>query len=422
MKNFESVDYFTDESLIPDPHSYYDYLRSKGPSVLLPQRGVVAVTGYEEGLDVFLDNGRFSSFNSSYGAHPLPFVPEGDDITDQIEASRGNDPYFTTLSSLDPPAHTRLRSLLMGLFTPKRLQENEEFMWQLADRLIDEFIAEGRVELISRFAQPFATLIIAELLGVPEEDHQAVRKVFEEQGEVSSIEGVQLGMESPLASIAGYFTRYIEDRRRNPRKDVMTALALAKYPDGSLPPAQDAVFLATFLFAAGQETTVRVIGAMLRFLGEDAALQKRMRADRTLIPNFAEETLRMESAVKSNFRIAKVRAQIGDVEVKPGTPVMLCIGGMNRDPRKFESPNEFQPDRKNARDQLAFGRGIHSCVGAPLARAELRVTMERLLDRMSDIRIDDTRHGPAGSRSYRYAPSFLLRGLKELYLSFTQVS
>jgi cytochrome P450 len=199
----------------------------------------------------------------------------------------------------------------------------------------------------------------------------------------------------------------------------MTDLALAKYPDGSLPPTIDVVGLSTFLFAAGQETTVRVIGAMLRFLGEDPALQKRLRAERARIPDFVEETLRMESAVKSDFRLAKVRAKVGDVEMEPGTPVMMCIGAMNRDPRKFENPHTFQLDRKNARDHLAFARGIHSCIGAPLARAELKVTLERLFDRTADIRIDDTKHGPAGSRIFNYDPSFVVRGLSELYLTFT---
>jgi len=199
----------------------------------------------------------------------------------------------------------------------------------------------------------------------------------------------------------------------------MTDLALARYPDGSLPDLADIVSLSAFLFAAGQETTVRVTGAMLRILGDDQALQQRLRDDRSLIANFTEETLRMESAVKSGFRLAKVPVTVGGLDLTPGTPVMLCMGAMNRDPAKFDDPNTFQVDRRNARDHLSFGRGIHACIGAPLARAELKVMLQRLFDRTAEIHIDADKHGPAGERRYDYAPSFVVRGLNELHIGFT---
>jgi cytochrome P450 len=420
MKRFEEVDYFSDRSLPDDPHSYFEYLRSQGPAACLSQRGVVAITGYNEGTAIFRDEERFSSYNAAYGPNPLPFTPEGDDITDLIESHRGGNVIFRMISTFDPPDHTRLKALLKGLFSPKRLIETEKSMWRLADGLIDEFIDNGTVEIVSQFALPFATLVIADLLGVPEQDHKAFRKIFSASGmRTGSLEGVPPPEDNPMPKIEGHFIGYIEDRRSNPRKDVLTELALSKYPDGSLPPAKEVASLSAFLFAAGQEATVRVAAAMLHFLAEDRALQEKLRAERSLIPKFAEETLRMESAVKSGFRLAKVRAEVGGVELQPGTPVMMCIAAMNRDPRKFEDPNLFKLDRKNARDHVAFGRGIHSCIGAPLARTELKVALERLFDRMADIRIDEARHGPVDNRSYRYAPSYIVRGLTELHIAFT---
>jgi cytochrome P450 len=178
------------------------------------------------------------------------------------------------------------------------------------------------------------------------------------------------------------------------------------------------VNLSAFLFAAGQETTVRVMAAMLVFLCEDPDLQKRLRQDRSPIPNFVEETLRMEGTVKTGYRLAKVRAKVGEIEVEPGTPVMLLISAMNRDPSKFENPNEFQPERKNAREHLAFGRGIHACIGAPLARAELKVALERMFDRTDDIRFDERFHGTADNRNLDYLPSYMARGLTDLHLVF----
>jgi cytochrome P450 len=423
MKSYADVDYFTDRSLPDEPHPFFEFLRAQGPLAHMPNRDVVAVTGYNEGLAIFRNEERFSSYIAAYGVNPLPFTPEGDDITDQIENHRDGNIIFRMISTFDPPDHTRLRMLLKGLFSPKRLIENEQFMWRLADGLIDEFIDAGTVEVVSQFALPFATLVIADLLGVPEEDHKAFRKIFSASGmRTGSLEGAPSQADNPMPKIEGHFIGYIEDRRRDPRSDVLSDLANTKYPDGSLPPVKDVASLAAFLFAAGQEATVRVAAAMLHILAEGAAVQARLRGDRSLIPNFAEETLRMESAVKSGFRLTKVSATIGDVDLTAGTPVMMCIAAMNRDPRKFEDPNEFKLERKNARDHLAFGRGIHSCIGAPLARAELKVTLERFFDRMAEMHIDEGRHGPVGNRSYSYAPSYIVRGLNELHLAFTPAS
>jgi cytochrome P450 len=418
MRNFDDVNYFTDPSLISDPQPYFDYLRNKGPGVRLAQQGAVAVTSYETGLAIFRDEEHYSSVNSTGGLTPLPFKPEGDDISSQIEQHRDELPAGALISSLDPPRHTQIRSLLMGMITPRRLKENEDFMWSLADQLIDEFIGQGSFEVLSAYGQPFATLVIADLLGVPEDDHKQFREL--KGPPPGSIDGSSAEMSNnPLAHIGSFFFAYIEDRRREPRKDILTELAHAKLPDGGLPSVIDLVMLATFLFAAGQETTVRVIGAMLRFVAEDAELQRRLRADRSLIPNFVEETLRLESAVKTDFRLAKVRTKIGEVELNPGTPVVMHIGAMNRDPHRFDSPHSLRLDRKNVRDHLAFGRGIHACAGAPLARAELRITLERLFDRTQDIRLSERQHGPVGGRRFGYVPSFIMRGLKELHLEFT---
>jgi cytochrome P450 len=127
----------------------------------------------------------------------------------------------------------------------------------------------------------------------------------------------------------------------------------------------------------------------------------------------------LQSPTKVDFRLARKSTTLGGVPVKAGTVIMLCLGAANRDPRKFDNPNEFRLDRKNVREHIAFGRGIHTCAGAPLARVEGRVTINRMLDRMADIQISEAKHGPLGQRNYRYEPTFLLRGLSELHIEFT---
>lgn len=418
LSDYDAIDYFNELGLVEDPHPYFEYLRSKGPAVYLPQHNVVAVTSYDEGLAILRNEEVFSSANSALGPFPpLPFEPQGDDITDQLEQHRHEMAFGAMLVAQDPPVHKRSKSLLMGMLTPQRFRQNEEFMWRLADRQIDEIIGKGRMEFVSEFAQPFATLTIADLLGVPEEDHAIFRTLI---GALPGQIGGDAPMEhNPMAQIAMHFFGYLSARRAKPQQDVLTELAHVKFPDGELPDIGELVGHAAVLFGAGQDTTVRLIAAMMRAIAEDPTLQQKLRADRALIPDFVEEVLRLDGPVKADFRLAKRAAKIGDVEVAPGATVMLLLGSMNRDPRRFEAPTEFRLGRKNVRDHLAFGRGIHACIGAPLARAEAKVAFERLFDRSADIRIDEVAHGPEGCRRYDYEPNYTQRALRAVHVEFT---
>jgi cytochrome P450 len=422
LSEFDSVDFFTDPALIPDPYPYFDHLRARGPVLARPEQGVLAVTGHSEALTVYKDP-AFSSCVSVAGPFSgLPFEPEGDDIGSLIEQHRSQIPMSEHIVTQDPPEHARTRGLLSRLLTPKRLKENEDFMWRLADEQLDEFGSRGRCEFLDHYARPFSGLVIADLLGVPIEDHEEFREVF--SGKFSG--GVQddsvTRAHNPLEYLDEKFTAHITERRRAPREDVLTELAQAKYPDGSTPDVIDVVRLATFLFAAGQETTTKLLSFGVRTLAENPELQMLLREDRSRIPNFVEETLRMESPVKCHFRMARTRTSIGDTEVPAGSTVMLLPGASNRDARKFEQPDEFRIDRPNVREHLAFGRGNHSCPGAPLARAEGRISLNRILDRMGDIAIAEAEHGPPNARRYTYDPTWQMRGLSELHLEFTPIS
>ena len=420
--SYDEVDFFRDNSLLADPYAYFDHLRSKCPVVREPHHDVVMVTGYDEALDVYHDTATFSSCNSVSGPFPgMPVPLEGDDVTALIEKYRDQLPMHDQLPTFDPPKHTAHRGLLMRLITPARLKENEDFMWRLADRQIDEILPAGKCEFVSEFAGPFTLLVIADLLGVPEADHPEFQaELGRRDRAIGSTKG-QEQMRNPLQFLYDRFSSYVEERRREPRDDVLTKLALATFPDGSTPEVIDVVRVAANLFAAGQETTVRLLGAALVQIGEDPALQERLRSHRELIPNFVEECLRFESPVKGDFRLSRVPTTVADVEIPAGTTVMVLNSAANRDPRQFECPEKFDPDRANARHHVAFGHGIHFCPGAPLARSEARIALERLLDRTSDIRISEEKHGPPGDRRFQYVPTFILRGLTKLHLEYTPV-
>ena len=423
MTDYDSIDFFRGSDLVADPYPYFDWLRAQCPVRRESHHGVMMVTGYEEAIAVYNDTANFSSCNSPTGPFPgFPVPLEGDDVNALIEQHRNELPMSDQILTFDPPVHTAHRALLMRLITPKRLRENEDFMWRLADRQIDELVARSDGEFIRGYGQPFAMLAVADLLGVPARDHELFRERLgagsrNETGAVGST-GREALAHNPLEFLYEQFTAYVEDRRKEPRHDVMTGMAAATFPDGSIPEAIDVARIAANLFAAGQETTVRLLGTALQRIGDDPQLQQLLRERRELIPNFVEECLRIESPVKGDFRLARRTTEVGGVEIPAGTTVMVVNGAANHDPARFDDPTDFQVERTNARQHIAFGHGAHTCPGAPLARAEGRITIERLLDRLANITISEQHHGPVGARRYDYVPTYILRGVSRLYVDF----
>jgi cytochrome P450 family 150 subfamily A5 len=414
-EQFDSIDFFRTKDLVDNPYPYFEHLRQQCPVVKEPFHDVYMVTGYDEAVEVYHDQATFSACNSAIGPFARFPVPlEGDDVTEIIETYRDDLPFGDQLPTFDPPKHTAQRGLLMRLITPKRLKENEPALRQLADDRIDTFLSRGECEFVGEYAQPYTMLVIADLLGVPEEDHPEFLEKLMHTGHLEMTH-------SPLEYLYAQFTRYIEDRRREPRDDVMTGLATATFPDGSLPPVEDVMKIASNLFAAGQETTARLLGTAVKTLGEDPELQQELRDDRSLVPAFIEESLRLEPPINGTFRLSRTPTTVRDTAIPAGSTVMILPSAANRDPSEFENPDELRLDRENARQHIAFGHGIHTCAGAPLARAETNVSLQRILDRLDDIRISESHHGGVGHRHWKYTPTWMLRGHDRLYIEFSPI-
>lgn len=425
VTDLDSVDFFTDQSVVSDPQPYYDHLRSQCPIVREPHYGVMAVTGHKEAGAILKDDDTFSACVAVGGPFPpLPFEPTGDDIGTLIEQHRSKMPMNEHIATMDPPEHTRVRSLLSRLFTPHRLKQHEEMVQRLADQQLDTFISNGRCEFLSEYARPFATRMIAELLGLSEENREesgAVQAAKPEGPTVGALNREVIAAD-PQKWLNETLAALIEDRRRDPREDMLTDLATATYPDGSTPEVVDVVRPATFLLAAGVETVGKALTSALQTLAERPELQQKLRDDNSLIPGFIEESLRTEGPVKTVFRLARKSTNIGNVEIPAGTVVMVCLGAVNRDPSRFDDPHYFRIGRRNVRDHVTFSRGDHACPGASLARLEGRISIARILDRMTDITVDEGKHGPAHNRTYSYEPTFMLRGVTELHITYTPVA
>jgi cytochrome P450 len=209
------------------------------------------------------------------------------------------------------------------------------------------------------------------------------------------------------------------DRRASPRSDVLSELANATYPDGSTPDLMEIVRLATFLFGAGQDTSAKLLGNSMRYIVDVPGLQDKLRADPALIPQLIEEVLRLEGSTKMTARLARKNTRIGGVEIAAGTKIFLALAAANRDPRRWPEPTEFQLNRDKIKEHVAFGRGAHVCAGAPLARVEVRILLERFLEQTSEIDLSVQNHGTRGNRNLDFEPSFIIRGLAALHLKLT---
>jgi cytochrome P450 len=329
------------------------------------------------------------------------------------------------LVNYDGMQHSNLRAIAGRLFTPTRLKATRDFIHQFADELVTEAVGRGRCEMVNEIATPFVTLVVADLLGVPPEDREKFRAVIDaapppgnmNREEVDADEEPQL---SPLEYMGAFFFEYLSDRRENPRDDLLTQLALATYPDGELPDLLEMVKLSGFLFGAGQDTSAKLLSNAMRHIVEVPGLQQQLREDHALIPAMLEEVLRLEGSTKVTFRIARRDTRIGDRDIPAGTRLTISLAAANRDPRRWEDPDEFRLNRPKIREHLAFGRGVHTCAGAPLARLEVAAIIERFLERTSHITLSEQHHGSPGNRRLEYEPSFIIRGLANLHVDLHQ--
>jgi cytochrome P450 len=423
MQKLEERDYFTDHEILKDPYQFFEAARGQGPIYQPPGKDYLIVTGFNETLEVLNNHHDFSAVIGVAGAAaPLPFEPHGPDIADQLEEHRSQILAGDFVVNLDDQPHTNLRSLVNRLFTPSRLKANEAFITEYSKELVSAAVARGHCELIKEISTPFVTLVIADLLGVPPADRQFFMDTIEAApppGSLDSSQNDYSGEDHPMAVMGAYFYRYLIERQQSPRDDILTELAGASYPDGTTPRIEDLVSLATFMFGAGQDTSAKLLGNAMRFIVDQPGLQDRLRAEPSLIPAMLEEILRLEGSTKQTARLARRDTKIGDTPVRAGTKLLVALSAANRDPRRWEKPQDFELNRPRIKEHVAFGRGKHVCAGAPLARVEVRVIIEKFLEATSNIDLDETKHGPRGSRNLEFEPSFIIRGLAELHLKLT---
>jgi pimeloyl-[acyl-carrier protein] synthase len=311
----------------------------------------------------------------------------------------------------DPPQHSRLRRLVSRDFTPRRIRELEPRIREIAKDLLDKVEARGQFDLMADIANVLPVTVIAEMLGVPPELNARFKRWSDT---IIGGDNRMPGMPPPpelvraIDELGDYFTDEIERRRAHPGPDLVSAL-VAAHDEGEVMSAADLLSFITLLLLAGNETTTNLIGNGTLALGRNPDQFDALKGNPAVLPRAIEEMLRYDGPVQSTVRFAKEAVSLGGTQIPAGALALMIVAAANRDPAQFKDPQKFDITR-DPNEHVAFGEGIHFCIGAPLARMEARITFEAMLERFPRLRLKDPAMKPV------YKGSYFLRGLESLPL------
>ena len=368
-----------------DPYPTFHRLRSEDPVHWNEQWGAWLLTRYTDVVSVLRDWSRFS--NVGRISRFLDALPS--DVRKKI---RPFEEHFTTgLINSDPPEHTRFRRLVSKAFTPAVVEGLRPHIQSIVDELIDKVLTRERMDVIGDFAYLLPTTVIAQLIGVPLGDRNRFNTwadgITSFQGTGRALSRGAINAQDSLLELRDYFRRLIADRRRQPRDDLISRLANAE-DQGDLLNEAELLSISVTLLLAGYETTMSLIGnSVLALLRHPDQLRK-LRSDPTLMTSAVEELMRFDSPVGRQNRVARQDLELGGRQIRKGQLVAALLGAANRDPQQFPDPDRLDITRSENR-HVAFGYGIHFCVGAPLARLEAQIAIGTLFRRIAGIELAD---------------------------------
>ncbi|MFN3255148.1 MAG: cytochrome P450 [Ilumatobacter sp.] len=407
------------------PHAYYALMREQTPVFHVPGTDIYLVTRHDLVVPILRDVETFSSNFSTTG-----MKPDADLIAKMNDVIKQGWPKVPTMLTIDPPHHTRFRGTVAPYFVPRRMKELEGPITEIVDRLIDALPTDGTVvNVVDALNVPVPIEAIAHVLNVPPEKLADFKRWSDDS--IASI-GTAISDERRLEALAGevefqhYFAEQLERRRSEPIGDLMSDLVQARIESEPDHPAiegdgkrsldmPEMLSIVQQLLVAGNETTTKSLTEGVRLLAENPDVWAKLKADpEGYAPNVTEEVLRMSTPTQGMFRIVQRDTEIDGFPVPKGARLVVVYSAANRDPEVFPNPDEFDPDRDGLMKQhLAFGKGIHFCIGAPLSRLEMNTVFRQLGRRIESITLAD-------DNELRYFPSFMLRGLMRLDVSFTR--
>lgn len=363
-----------------DPFDVLALARREQPVFYSEQLGLWVVTRYDDVLAVLKDHRTFSSV----GALRSSSTPHPPEVVEILAQGYPDMPYII---EVDPPVHDRIRGLLAREFTPRRVDALEPRIHEIASELIDEFAPRGSADIIEAFAWPLPLRVLGELFGFPRQDlaqlhHWGTDWLLLQQDRPAEL---QVASARGLVGLQRYCVAAVEDRMRSPTDDLLGAMVAANSDADDPLTAAEIAGVPLDLLVAGHVTVTRAIGSTLWRVFDDQSLRDDL-LDAAVAPKAIEEILRLESPAQGLFRVTTRSVELGGAVLPKGARVMVHFASANRDDGVFSSADGYCPHRSDLGKHLAFGKGIHYCMGAPLGRLELRIALPMLLRRLPGLR------------------------------------
>jgi cytochrome P450 len=400
-----------DPAVLESPSEFNQMLIEQAPIYRDPHTNLVLVSSYDFVLEALKRHEDFSNrFAQAMGGRAAQ-------RSELVEVMKEGYPTVDTMLTADPPEHSRFRGLVNKVFTPRRVNAIENEIQKVTDELIDGFINDGHFSVFEQFCIPLPLTVIADQLGVPRADLPDFKRWTD--GFVAQLGGMASGEDAVEAArliveYQHYFADRLEEARGDQRDDIISDLVRARL-EGERPlDTAESLSIIQQLLVAGHETTASTIAAGLLLLIQNPDQLSMVREEPELLPNMVEEVTRLTTPTQNMWRVATRDCTLGTFEISKGDFVFIRYGAANRDPKKFPEPDRFDVRRDNAGEHLAFGHGIHFCIGAILARREMRVAFRTLLARLDGLAL-------APNQTITHRPNMLLRGLNEFQLEFRAV-
>ena len=412
-KKLKDVDIF-DPELMGCPHSFFKKLRDEAPVFQDPTTGIFQVSKHELICQVARDAELFSN---QFGAVQRSGGQEYPQEAADILINEGYPPVDTMLTA-DPPRHTRYRSLVDKAFAPARVSELGPNIDEKINFIIDQFYDSGKCEVTTQISKQLPIRVIAEQLGVPMDDYDKFSNwsdafVAQLSGTSSPEEHIEIAKK--LVQFQQYFANKLDEREDNDSDDILSDLANLTFEDDDgvnrKLEKSEQLSIIQQLLVAGNATTAHSISEAIYLLIANPDQMDLVLNDYKLIPNMVEESLRLLTPTNNMWRIATADTELGGVKIPKNSLIIIRYGSGNRDEDLFENPDKFDVTRKNSRRHVAFGQGIHVCIGMNLARKEMYTAFPIILDRLKNMRFGE-------DNDFVYSPNVLLRGLNKLNIEF----